>query len=116
MAARERKSDEVSTTEENLAVIGITPSQNNTAHVISTRSYTLNVDKALKNKIQDCETVSVQYDVTDGGVTGHMDTATFEIFRSSCSAWYENLPESDGRCVIDISQDKRKKSSSTANL
>lgn len=34
MAARERKSDEVSTTEENLAVIGITPSQNNTAHVI----------------------------------------------------------------------------------
>ena len=109
MAARERKSDEVSTTEENLAVIGITPSQNNTAHVISTRSYTLNVDKALKNKIQDCETVFVQYDVTDGGVTGHMDTATFEIFRSSCSAWYENLPESDGRCVIDISQDKRKK-------
>ena len=88
MAVRERKSEEVSTIEENLAVIGITPSQSNTAHVISTRSYTLNVDKALKDQIQDCKTVSVQYDATDGGVTGHMVTATFEIFRSSCSAWY----------------------------
>ena len=89
--------------------LGIGLPQNNIANVVTTRNYTLNLNKTLRKKINDCEKVSVDYEVTNGGITGRMDTATFELFRLACSAVLNDLPPEEGRCVIDVSQDKRKR-------
>ena len=48
--------------------------------VSSARDYSLNIDKALKEKIAACRQVKAEYEVTGGGITGRMDTATFELF------------------------------------
>lgn len=53
--------------------------------------------------------MNVEYEVTGGGITGHRDTATFELFRRACTTIYSRLPVEEGRCVIDLSQDKKKK-------
>ena len=47
-----------------------------------------------------------KYEVTSGGVTGAMDTATFGLFRSACTAFFKHLPATDGRCIQNKSVDK----------
>lgn len=81
------------------------PVTNGNAQVYSTRSYTLNINRALRHKIDSCDRVHVEYEVTGGGITGVMDTGTFELFRLACSVFYKNLPTTEGRSVIDYSED-----------
>ena len=38
-----------------------------------------------------------------------MDTATFGLFRSACTAFYNQLPATDGKCVNNKSFDKHRK-------
>ena len=81
----------------------------NVKHTNSTKGYTLNIDRALRNKINACKKVNVDYNFTGGGITGEMDTATFELFRAACTTFYSRLPPEQGQCVIDMSDDKRRK-------
>ena len=76
------------------------------AQVITKRNYKLNINKAIRNKIEKCENISAEYEVTSGGITGAMDTATFELFRSACTAFFKHLPTTDGRCIQNKSVDK----------
>ena len=86
------------------------PSNNNdNAQVYSTRSYALNINRALRHKIDSCDKVNVEYEVTGGGIRGSMDTGTFELFRLACSAFYKGLPTSEGRSVIDCSEDRHRR-------
>ena len=82
-------------------------SQSNAVQIVTTRKYSLNINKTLRKKLQGCEEVYVDYDVTGGGVKGKMDTATFELFRLSCTSFFKDFPEHYDRCVIDFSEDKR---------
>ena len=81
----------------------------NIRQILSTRDFSLNIDRTLRRKINGCRQVQVEYECTGGGITGTMDTATFELFRSACTKFYSGLPSDEGSCEIDISQDKKKK-------
>ena len=81
----------------------------NNIEIFSTRTYSLNINKALQNKLNSCDTVRVEYEVTDGGITGCMDTETFELIRLACSAFYDTLPVTEGRSIKEVSEDKNKK-------
>ena len=85
------------------------PITNGNAQVYSTKTYTLNINKALRHKINSCDRVHVEYEVTGGGITGVMDTGTFELFRLACSVFYKNLPKAEGRSVIDYSEDHNRR-------
>ena len=87
------------------------PQQPNVTRVLSTRDYTLNVNRALRNKINACKEVKVEYELTGGGITGSMDTATFELFRAACRVFYTSFPEDQGYCEINDSDDKNSISS-----
>ena len=50
------------------------------------------------NKIEKCENISAEYEVTSSGIKGAMDTATFESFCSACTAFFKQLPATDGKC------------------
>ena len=78
------------------------------AHTVSTRNYTLDINRALKRKLQGCKLVNVDYEMKAGGVTGTLDTASFELFRLACTEFFRSLPPEQGRCVTDFSEDKRK--------
>ena len=82
------------------------PQQMNITHVLSTRDYTLNVNRALRNKINAGKEVKVEYELTGGGITGSMDTATFEMFRAACRIFYTSFPEDKGFCEINDTDDK----------
>ena len=90
-----------------------TPSDTNTASssgpTFVIRYYSLNIDKTLKAKLHACDAVNVSYEVKGGGVTGNLDTASFEILRAACSTFYKNMPASEGSCVINVSEDKNHK-------
>ena len=77
--------------------------------VSSARDYSLNIDKALKEKIAACRQVKAEYEVTGGGITGRMDTATFELFRSACSRLYREFQPEEGYCKIEDTDDKKGK-------
>ena len=47
---------------------------------------------------------------TAGDITGEMDTATFELFRSACTVLFTNIPPTTGRCVNNRVFDKHKRS------
>lgn len=81
----------------------------NVRHKNSTKGYTLNIDRALRNKINACKQVKVDYSFTGGGIKGEMDTATFELFRTACTTFYSRLPPERGQCEIDMSEDKNRK-------
>ena len=74
-------------------------SQDNIAQTTARKNYTPNKTKTLKTKIKKCEKVFVDYNITGGGITGEMDTATFELFRSACTELFNDLPSTLGRCV-----------------
>ena len=57
------------------------------AIVITTRNYSLDINRTLKAKLNACESVSVNYEIKRGGVTGILDTASFELLRAACSAF-----------------------------
>ena len=44
--------------------------------------------------------MKVEYHLTGGGITGLMDTATFELFRAACRVFYTSFPEDQGTCEI----------------
>ena len=81
----------------------------NVKQLKTTKAYTLNIDRTLRNKISACKKVFVDYNITDGGIIGDMDTATFELFRAACTAFYSRLPPEQGHCEIDMSEDKNRK-------
>ena len=85
------------------------PFRDNIKQILSTRDFSLNIDKTLRRKIKGCKQVKGEYECTGGGITGTMDTATFELFRSVCTTFYSGLPPEEGTCKINISQDKEKK-------
>ena len=73
------------------------------------KNYTLNKTKTLKTKIEKCEKVFVDFNVTGGGITGKMVMATFELFRSACAELFNDLPPTLGRCVNHKTFDKYQK-------
>ena len=62
------------------------------AHTVITRNYTMNINRALKQKFQGCEQVNVEYEVKVGGVTGTLDTASFELIKLDCTELFNKLP------------------------
>ena len=62
---------------------------NDNAQVFSTKSYTLNINRSLRHKIDACDKVHVEYEATGGGIRGIIDTGTFELFRLACSSFYK---------------------------
>ena len=85
------------------------PITNGNAQVYLTKSYTLNINKALLQKMNSCDRVHVEYEVTGGGITGVMDTGTFELFPLACSVFYKNLPKTERRSLIDYSEDHNRR-------
>ena len=49
-----------------------TSHNDNVTHMNSTKGYTLNIDRALRNKINACRQVRVDYNITGGGFTGEI--------------------------------------------
>ena len=86
-----------------------TQTNDNIRQILSTRDFSLNIDRALRRKISGCKQVMVEYECTGGGITGTMDTASFELFRAACTKFYSSLPSEEGTCEIDFSQDKKRK-------
>ena len=82
------------------------PIESNVALVESIRDYSLNLDRVLKRKIAACHEVEAEYEVTGGGITGRMDTATFELFHSACRELYREFPPEEGSCKIIDTEDK----------
>ena len=68
----------------------------------------MNINRTLRRKLDACDSVQVDYNVTGGGITGTLDTASFELFRLACTSFYKELPTKEGRCIIDISEDKKR--------
>ena len=56
------------------------------AHTVSTRNYTLNINIALKRKLQGCKLGKAD------GVTSTLDTASFELFRLACTEFFRSIP------------------------
>ena len=52
--------------------------------ILAATNYTLNINRALRKKLQSCKEVLVEYDYTNGGVRSKLDTATFELLDSAC--------------------------------
>ena len=82
------------------------PVESNVALVEAIRDYSLNLDRVLKRKIAACHEVEAEYEVTGGGITGRMDTATCELFRSACRELYREFPPEEGLCKIIDTEDK----------
>ena len=82
----------------NDSLIFVSPSRSNAICESSERDYSLNKDKILEKKIAACRQVTAECECTGGGITGRMDTATFELFRSSCSKLYREFPPEEGFC------------------
>ena len=77
--------------------------------ITTTRGYELNIDRTLKAKLDACKTVEVNYEIKRGGITGTLDTANFELLRAACTSFYKSMRTEEGRCVINISEDKKRK-------
>ena len=86
-----------------------TPADSNVALVETKIDYSLNINKALKKKIAACKQVKAEYEYTGGGITGRMDTATFELFRTACSKLYREFPPDEGHCTVIDTDDKHRK-------
>ena len=86
-----------------------TPADSNVALVETKIDYSLNINKALKKKIATCKQVKAEYEYTGGGITGGMDTATFELFRTACSKLYREFPPYEGHCTVIDTDDKHRK-------
>ena len=57
-------------------------------------TYTLNIDKALKKKLDATKRQqNVLYKYTKGGLVITADAATFELLRIAANIYYENLQE-----------------------
>lgn len=71
-----------------------------------TNTYTLNVDKALKKKLDAAKRQqNVLYEYTRGGLVITADVATFELLTTDSKIYYEHLPESLGNAYITQSTD-----------
>jgi hypothetical protein len=65
------------------------------SHSSITNTYTLNIDKALKKKLNATKRQqNVLYEYTKGRLVITADAATFELLRIAANIYYENLPES----------------------
>lgn len=74
-----------------------------------TNTYTLNIDKALKKKLDATKRQqNVLYEYTKGGLVITADAATFELFKIAANIYNENLPESLGKAYITQSTDSTK--------
>ena len=50
-----------------LASADINSNVHGPAHTVTTRNFTLNINRALKRKLQRCEQVNIDYEVKVGG-------------------------------------------------
>ena len=91
------------------SLISVSPSRSNVVCVSSARDYSLNIDKVLKKKIAAYRQVMAEYKCIGGGITGRMDTAAFDFFRSACSKLYREFPLEEGFCKIVDSDDRKGK-------
>ena len=78
------------------------PLSPSTVHVTTVRNNNLNINRALRRKLNVFAMVQVDYNVTGGGtcITGTLDTASFELFRLSCTSFYTELSTQEGRRVL----------------
>ena len=56
------------------------PLSPSTVHVTTVRNYNLNINRTLRRKLDACDSVQIDYNVTGGGITGTLDTASFALF------------------------------------
>ena len=75
--------------------------------ILTATNYTLNIDRTLKKKLQSCNEVMVDYEYTSGGISGKLDTATFELLDDACLALYKNFPSEEGYCIFTSTEDKQ---------
>ena len=75
--------------------------------VLVATNYTLNIDRALIKKLHKCDEVSVEYEYTNGGISGKLDTATFELLDSACLELYQNFPAEEGFCIFTTTEDRQ---------
>ena len=80
------------------------------SHSSITNTYTLNIDKALKKKLNATKRQqNVLYEYTKGRLVITADAATFELLRIAANIYYENLPESLEKPYITQSTDSTKR-------
>ena len=75
--------------------------------ILSATNYKLNIDRALKKKLKRCTEILVEYEYTNGGIRGRLDTASFEVLNIACQELYKNLPVEDGFCIFTTTEDKQ---------
>ena len=89
------------------------PSDNDTninpsnRQVLSVTNYTLNIDRQLKKKLKRCTDIIVEYEYTNGGIRGRLDTASFEVLNMACLELYMNFPADEGFCIFTSTEDKQ---------
>lgn len=74
---------------------------------VSHRDYSLNLDKALRKKLQAAKRQHVEYMVKDGGIVANMDAVSFEIFRFSCQQYYSSPVDQIQKVKTDNAKDTR---------
>ena len=74
---------------------------------LAATNYTLNIDIALRKKLLSCKEVLVEYDYTNGGIRGKLDTATFKLLDSACLELYTPPPPEEGYFIFTSTEDKQ---------
>ena len=89
------------------------PSDNDTninpsnRQVLSVTNYTLNIDRPLKKKLKRCTDIIVEYEYTNVGIRGRLDTASFEVLNMAYLELYVNFPADEGFCIFTSTEDKQ---------
>ena len=51
--------------------------------------------------------MSVEYEYTNGGIRGKLDTTTFKLFDCACLELYKNFPTDEGICIFTTIEDEQ---------
>ncbi|CAC5379549.1 unnamed protein product [Mytilus coruscus] len=74
---------------------------------IKTKTYSLDIDKVLQNKLESAKRTDISYKMTGGGLTVTLDLATFEFFIAAISSYYQCYPLSAGEITFQSEHDRR---------
>ena len=55
------------------------PLSPSTVHVTTVRNYNSNINRTLRRKLNACDVVQVDYNVTGGGITGTLDSSCLDF-------------------------------------
>lgn len=72
-----------------------------------TKTYSLDIDKVLQNKLETAKRTDISYKMTSGGLTVTLDLATFELFIAAISSYYQCYPLSAGEITFQSEHDRR---------